>query len=126
DPSAASVGQQPRDSTAQPSTPANNLKRPHAESSKGKGGKNERVHKKRRKRLDAQAEEFGHHPIRPEIVARHMHGALIIPTRMTHEEFPVTAGGFTALPGQLGEEGWFFASLQEALDAGYQLVKWDR
>ncbi|KAG6905636.1 hypothetical protein DXG01_001482 [Tephrocybe rancida] len=121
-----SAGQRPGYFIAQPSNPANDLKCPHEESSKGAGGKNERVHKKHCKCLDAQAEMFGHHPVRPEVVATHMHGAPTIPTNMTHEEFPVNSGGFTARPSQLDEEGWFFASLQEALNAGYQLIKWNR
>ncbi|KAG6815570.1 hypothetical protein H0H93_009451 [Arthromyces matolae] len=95
-----------------------------AESSKNQK-RNKRVHEKRRRRLDDQAEKHGHHPREQETVDVHLKGASTVPTNMTRDDFPVTRGGFTALPGKPNEEGWRFENLKEALDAGYHLVEWD-
>ncbi|KAG6836254.1 hypothetical protein H0H93_009778 [Arthromyces matolae] len=87
--------------------------------------KNKRVHDKRRKRLDDQAEKCGRHPPGPTAVNNHLKVASPISTNFGSNDFPVTRGGFTALPAQANEQGWGFESLQDALDAGYQLIEWD-
>ncbi|KAG6905726.1 hypothetical protein DXG01_001100 [Tephrocybe rancida] len=121
----------PRSGASAPAMPSS-LKRnsdgppsPEEEAPATKKGKNERVHRKRRERLEAKAEDQGHHPRRDKVVNAHVKGAPSIVTSMTPDDFPVAGGGFTALPGRPDEAGWFFKSLQEARDAGYRLIKWD-
>ncbi|KAG6848527.1 hypothetical protein H0H93_016282 [Arthromyces matolae] len=90
-----------------------------------RNGKNDRVHEKRRTLRDAQALKNGYHAVRPETVEAHVQGAKPIETDMSRVDFPVAGGGFTGLRSKLGEEGWFFKTIQDALDAGYSLVEWD-
>ncbi|KAG6826235.1 hypothetical protein H0H92_000619 [Tricholoma furcatifolium] len=89
------------------------------------GGCNARVHKRRRAIRDAGAPLHGHHPPRAEVIAEHVRGATAIWTDVTRDVFPAASTGFTGLSGKASEQGWGFQSLQEALDAGYELIKWD-
>ncbi|KAG6808336.1 hypothetical protein H0H92_004438 [Tricholoma furcatifolium] len=99
---------------------------PDIDTTAPKPGKNARVHRKHRERCDAQAAQHGHHPRTNKMVETYIKGAdLPIPTVMTHEDFPVSGSGTSASPATIGEEGWQFKDLQEALDAGYTLIQWD-
>ncbi|KAG6915514.1 hypothetical protein DXG01_011110 [Tephrocybe rancida] len=88
-------------------------------------GKNDCVHRKCHVCMDAKAEEFGHHPRRADVVDAHVKGTPCISTDMSVKDFPVASGGLSTLPARPGEIGWLFKSLQEALGAGYHLIKWD-
>ncbi|KAG6808180.1 hypothetical protein H0H92_005147, partial [Tricholoma furcatifolium] len=72
-------------------------------------GQNAHVHKKR---------------LRDEVAAAHVHGAPSIPTDVTRKDFPVGENAFVARHAKLDEQGWSFKS-KEALDAGYELIRWD-
>ncbi|KAG6826204.1 hypothetical protein H0H92_000723 [Tricholoma furcatifolium] len=89
------------------------------------GGRNARVHKRRRALRDARAPLQGHHPPRPEVLAEHVRGASAIWTDITRDVLPAASTAFTGLSGKASEQGWGFRSLQEALDAGYRLIQWD-
>ncbi|KAG6822268.1 hypothetical protein H0H92_014557, partial [Tricholoma furcatifolium] len=78
-----------------------------------------------RARRDAEAQEFGHHPVREKVAAAHVHSAPAIPTGITREEFPVGGNAFIAKHAKLEDQGWSFKTLKEALDAGYELIQWD-
>ncbi|KAG6809553.1 hypothetical protein H0H92_015830 [Tricholoma furcatifolium] len=88
-------------------------------------GQNARVHKKRRMQREAQAQQLGHHAVRPEVAAAHVHGAASISTSLKREDLPVGENAFIARHAKLEEQGWSFQTLGEALDAGYQLIQWD-
>ncbi|KAG6825793.1 hypothetical protein H0H92_002431 [Tricholoma furcatifolium] len=99
---------------------------PSARKRPGSGsGQNTCVHKKRRTCRDAQAQEFRHHPVRDEVATAYVNGAPPIPTNVARKDFPVGENAFVARHAKLDDQGWSFKTLKEALDAGYELIRWD-
>ncbi|KAG6851995.1 hypothetical protein C0991_004349, partial [Blastosporella zonata] len=87
--------------------------------------KNQHAHRWRQKRSDQKAPEFGRHPPSLKVIDKFKKDATPIKTDITCEDFPVAGGGYTAMPSQSGDKGWFFATLEEALAAAYRLIMWD-
>ncbi|GLB38703.1 hypothetical protein LshimejAT787_0505680 [Lyophyllum shimeji] len=86
--------------------------------------RNDRVHGKRRKRLDAEASLHGHHAPRPKVIAAHVTSATAFQTDLDRQKLPATSCGYAA-PSKLPGEGVYFTSLEEVLAQGYRLIPWD-